>query len=560
MTATSMPPHSLSDRLRSLDGRGYGGYKQLKGSHRIAGFRLVIDHVQVDPYAPPSLVRAVLDTSDAGFPDELTDTEDKRVAVGDFLTRAFHSRIGPDSPVSIGHLGQQVLPRTSIAFTTEGLEARFTVALPAAGRRVRGREADTVLTRQVPGIVDTALRYRNLDQAALRRHVELYLDQVELRRQLAERHLVAFVADGAVLPRKSGDSDQPLARATTFRSPESMRTTFRLPSGRQLTGMGVGEGVTVIVGGGYHGKSTLLRAIEHGVYPHIAGDGREWVITRADAVSIRAEDGRAVTGVDISPFISGLPSGTDTTSFSTTNASGSTSQAANLVEAVATGTSLLLIDEDTSATNFMIRDERMRALVPGDREPITPFVDRVRPLYRQLGVSTLLVAGGSGAFFDVADQIIALDSYVPTEVTAQAREIAERLPVAPAPVAPPHFRPAERVPSRVSLNPRSKTKSAKAKGGATVLYGRGHAIELSALSQLVDPGQLTAVAKALDRIAELADDRSDLTSLVDRLFGRVAQQGVDALSPHRGHPGLYTLPRRQEVAAALNRYRGLGLS
>ncbi|MGD7001720.1 ABC-ATPase domain-containing protein [Corynebacterium halotolerans] len=560
MTATSMPPHSLSDRLRSLDGRGYGGYKQLKGSHRIAGFRLVIDQVQVDPYAPPSLVRAVLDTSDAGFPDELTDTEDKRVAVGDFLTRAFHSRIGPDSPVSIGHLGQQVLPRTSIAFTTEGLEARFTVALPAAGRRVRGREADTVLTRQVPGIVDTALRYRNLDQAALRRHVELYLDQVELRRQLAERHLVAFVADGAVLPRKSGDSDQPLARATTFRSPESMRTTFRLPSGRQLTGMGVGEGVTVIVGGGYHGKSTLLRAIEHGVYPHIAGDGREWVITRADAVSIRAEDGRAVTGVDISPFISGLPSGTDTTSFSTTNASGSTSQAANLVEAVATGTSLLLIDEDTSATNFMIRDERMRALIPGDREPITPFVDRVRPLYRQLGVSTLLVAGGSGAFFDVADQIIALDSYVPTEVTAQAREIAERLPVAPASVAPPHFRPAERAPSRSSLNPRSKTKPAKAKGGTTVLYGRGQTIELSALSQLVDPGQLTAVAKALDRIAELADDRSDLTSLVDRLFDRVAQHGVDALSPHRGHPGLYTLPRRQEVAAALNRYRGLGLS
>ena len=406
---------ALGRVLARIDGRGYASYKQLAGQWRLGALRLAVDHVQVDPYAPPSRMRLIVDAATAGLPADLIDDAVGRTGAADFLTRGFarvaHRLVpepvgtGGSGLVSIGRPGQEVLERTGVVIAADRVEARIDVGLPASGRRIRGHRAAELLTDVLPRIADASLLHANLDRGALREHVTLLRDQERLRSLLPERGLVAFIADGAILPRRAGDCDLPLTgdAVVPFVSPRSLRVAFDLPSGRRVTGMGVPEGVSVIVGGGYHGKSTLLRAIERGVYPHIAGDGREWVITRPDAVTVRAEDGRAVTGVDISPFIAGLPSGADTRSFSTTNASGSTSQAANLVEAVGAGASTLLIDEDTSATNFMIRDERMRALIPADQEPITPFIDRVRPLFTELGVSTILVAGGSGAFFDVAD-------------------------------------------------------------------------------------------------------------------------------------------------------------
>ncbi|WP_024875699.1 ABC-ATPase domain-containing protein [Saccharomonospora piscinae] len=556
---------TLERTLASIDGRGYASYKQLHGTYDLGLFRLAVDHVQVDPYAPPSKARAILDLDATGLPADLIDTARKRVAVSDFLTRQCHEAARKatdgDRTVSFGTPGQEVLPRTSVLIADDRVEARFEAALPAKGRRVLGRVAADILTGTVPRIVESSLRHDNLDAEALRAHVELHLDQEHLRARLGERGLVAFVADGAILPRRSGDSDLPMsAGATPFAGPESLRVSFDLPSGRTVTGMGVPEGVTVVVGGGYHGKSTLLRALERGVYPHVPGDGREWVITRHDAVTVRAEDGRAVTGVNISPFITGLPSGTDTTRFTTTNASGSTSQAANLVEALEAGTSLLLIDEDTSATNFMIRDELMRKLVPADREPITPFVDRIRPLYEELGVSTMLVAGGSGAFFAVADHVIALDAYVPRDVTDAAHAITDGPRETPAERAAEDATrvfaaEARRVPAATSLRPKNKTKPAKARGRGAIQYGTD-TIDLSAVAQLVDPAQTTAVAHVLDRLADLLDGRRSLHESVDEVYRRIERDGLDALSPHSGHPGHLALPRRHEVHAALNRYRG----
>ncbi|MDO5493242.1 MAG: ABC-ATPase domain-containing protein [Nesterenkonia sp.] len=561
---------SLVSTLHSLDGRGYGGYKKLRGTHDVGGFRLAVDHVQTDPFAPPSKMRLTLDRDDAGFPGELLITADQRVAVGDFLARVVSAGIcrldagiaGKGSGgLSIGTPGQQVLDRTSIRFTEDALEARFEVALPAAGRKALGRQAARLLTETLPRLAEDTLRFASIDSQALTDHVIRHVDQLALQAGLAERGLVAFVGDGAVLPRRSGDSDRPLdSGATEFSSPDSLRVSVELPSGRTVTGMGVPQGITLIVGGGYHGKSTLLRAIERGVYPHCAGDGREWVLTRDDAVTVRAEDGRSVAGADISPFISGLPSGTDTSAFTTTNASGSTSQATNLVEALEADSRLLLIDEDTSATNFMIRDDRMRALIPDDREPITPFVERIRALYEEHGVSTVMVVGGSGAFFDVADHVIAMESYVPEDVTARAREIAG----IGAPVAARSLErePAPRVPTSKSLNPGSKRKAASGAGRGAVRYGR-ETIDLSAVSQLVDPAQTQAVAHALDRIAQEADGSHSVVELVDEVMASlddvdvVGPAGLDGLSPHRGHPGHLARPRKQEILAALNRYRGL---
>ena len=197
--------------------------------------------------------------------------------------------------------------------------------------------------------------------------------------------------------------------AIQFTSPQAFETTFNLPSGRAVTGMSIPEGITLIVGGGYHGKSTLL-GLERSVYDHIPNDGREFVITRHDAMKIRAEDGRGIQNVNISPFIDNLPGKKDTTHFSTDNASGSTSQAANVMEALGQ-TSTLLIDEDTSATNFMIRDGRMQKLIAPDKEPITPFSNKVRPLLEAHQVATILIVGGSGDYFDVADQVMMMDEY-----------------------------------------------------------------------------------------------------------------------------------------------------
>ena len=557
----------LERMLTSIDGRGYAAYKQLTGTYNLGTCRLSVDRVQVDPFAPPSLMRVSVSREEAGIPEGLLTDRAGEVAVRDFLTRTFAaaahrlvpggSGSGNSGTLSTGSPRQQVLERTAVVITGESVEARIAVGLPAAGRRAKGRQAAKLLTELVPRAAEESLRHSSLDLPALEEHVSLHRDQEELRSRLAGSGLVAFVGDHAVLPRRSGDSDLPLEEgAVPFSTPESLRVSFTLSGGRTVTGMGVPEGITVIVGGGYHGKSTLLRAVERGVYPHIGGDGREGVVTRNDAVSVRAEDGRAVTGVDISPFISGLPSGTDTASFSTTNASGSTSQAANLVEAVEAGASALLIDEDTSATNFMIRDERMRQLVPAESEPITPFIDRIRPLYAERGVSTVLVAGGSGAFFDVADHVIALDSYVPRDVTEEAKNLS----AGEAPQAGGRVFSASRprIPETGALEPSGKRKPATARGRGTVRFGREE-LDLAAVAQLVDSAQTEAVAKAMDRLAEASDGRRDLAELVEELFNRLDDGGLDLLSPYKGHPGQLARPRPQEVHAAINRYRGLRL-
>ncbi|NHU86234.1 ABC-ATPase domain-containing protein [Kocuria sp. JC486] len=595
---------ALHRTLQELDGQGYGGYKRLKGTYDLGDFHLRVDRVQVDPYAPPSRMRAVFAPDALGLPSEATSTRDQRVATADHLARRFHASVGtgestrgtgrPAAPrgrwgnggsddgagaIVAYPCGPEILERSTVLIADDRIEVRFDLALPAGGRRIKGRLADRILTQRLPEVLSHALAPEHRDNAALLDHVRLYTDQLALQSSLAARGLVAFVGDGAILPRRAGDSSLPLTdSAVAFQSPPSLRTTFELPSGRTVSGMGVPEGITVVVGGGYHGKSTLLSALSSGVYPHIAGDGREWVLTRDDAVAVRSEDGRAVTGVDISPFISGLPTGVDTRHFTTTNASGSTSQAANLVEAIEASASVVLIDEDTSATNFMIRDERMKRLVPDHKEPITPFVERVQPMREHTGVSTVLVAGGSGAFFDVADLVIAMDSYRPQDVTQKARDIAADSPwgdeaedadLHRQDVAP--FR--ARTPRIVALNslaPSSKTKPARSRGRTEIQLGR-ESIDLSAVSQLVDAGQTAAIACSIDRLSTTGTGNGTgaNTSSPNMALERAAQGIVNGIATHglgfltgspEEHPGHLVAPRQQEIQAAVNRYRLLKLA
>jgi predicted ABC-class ATPase len=556
----------LRSTLDRIDRKGYGAYKDLSGSHDFESFTLFVDRVQRDPFAPPSLIR--IRTRENTFDPKLFGHPVRRVAFEDFLTRSVERAIrrvvrgnrgsGGSGRVEIQWTSQVVLPRTSMVVAPDYVEARMAVGLPARGRSVDARAAKTMLLEELPEIVRRALvpaPQGGLEEEPARLHVEVVEDANHLRGRLTGLGLVAFVADGAVLPRESGASDRPLEDgAVPFESPEEYRVEVGLPNRGAVSGMGVPEGVTLVAGGGFHGKSTLLSALSWGVYDHVPGDGRELVVARDDAVKIRAEDGRSVSGVDISAMIGDLPGGRSTEDFSTPNASGSTSQAANIAEAIEAGTSLLLVDEDTSATNFMIRDERMRELVRS--EPISPFIDLVQPLYRSLNISTVVVVGGVGDYLDVADRVILLEDFRPSDATPRAREVTKmfppRAPLTAREVRSPRKRVAD--PSPVDLQ-RGKRQTARGKGPHTIELGRER-VDLSYLEQLAEAGQTEAVARIVGEWVVSGEVR-DVRDLLTEALTTVAQNGLDSLRGFRGHPGEMSLPRAQELAAAMNRIRSL---
>ena len=570
-----LPVHSaaaLRGALGRIDGRGYKAYKALVGAYEFPDFRLFIDHVQADPFASPSHLRVRVTAAAAGIPRELYRDRARRVALQDFLIRAFAEALrdlggerrdgATGVMVAVDCGGQEILERSAarVGRIDGEIEVRFVAGLPGEGRTVAGREADHLLGEILPAVVSRALLYHNLPRLELKRFVECAEDQAYLRHQLEARGLVAFVADGALLPRRSGCDDSPLdaRHAVPLRAPASLSVTLDTPNAGPVTGLGVPRGVTLIVGGGFHGKSTLLNAIERGIYSHVPGDGRERVATLAGAVRIRAEDGRYAHNVDISSFIGALPSGLDTRRFSSDNCSGSTSQAAAIVEAVEAGATCLLMDEDTCATNFMIRDERMQALVARDREPITPFVDRVAALYHEWGVSTVLVMGGSGEYFPVADTVVMMDSWQPVDRTADARRIAREIPGrVPPPPSGPLVPPARRVPHPESVDPSRGEREVKlaARTAHRLQFGAGD-LDLSALTQIVDISQTRAIGEIIVCAKrKLMDGERSVAEILDAICRELDAGGLDAVA---GRPvGYLALPRRHEIAGALNRLRGV---
>ncbi len=559
--------HDLREQLIRLDGRGYKAYKALRGTYTFPTFTLMVDHVQGDPFATPSAVRVIVPRDVAGFPEALWAHPSRRVGAEHFLAEQFaawarrRSRArgtGHSGQIRMMPVGQQMLPRTAVRLSERGVEARFTVGLPAAGRRILAREALALLLEDVPAVVQHSLRYDALDAEALWRYARTAEDADALRAQLDARGLVAFLAEGSVLPRRSGVDDRPLPDGVPLRAPEALRVTLRAPHAGDIAGLGIPQGVTLIVGGGFHGKSTLLRALAYGVYNHKPGDGRERVVSLPDTVVIRAEDGRYVAGVDISAFIGTLPGGRTTTFFHTENASGSTSQAANIMEALEMGARVLLIDEDTAATNFMIRDRRMQALVRKDREPITPFIDRVRQLYAERGVSTVLVIGGSGDYLDVADTVILMDAYQPHDVTEQARAIAAQFPTGRRPEAQGPIPQPRRAPDPRSLNPYKGRKLAIKPLGTRELQWGSQIIDLSAVVPLVEPGQLRAIGLALAYAKQrYMDGKRTWDEILTRVMEDLAQHGLEILSPHAYPDGGLSGFTRWGLTAALNRLRTL---
>lgn len=554
----------LKKELIKINHKSYGMYKTLGGSYSYGNYILHIDHVQGDPFASPSRLRFEVKKETHGFPEEYYEEKHRRLALEDQVLRRFLRQLrqldkgsmgsGKSGRITTCPANQTVQERIAVVFSKDRMELRFEMGFPARGRTIMAKEMQKLVFDILPELAESCLFYRKWDtksKSFLEKAVFLADDQKELRRQLKERGLTGFVANGAILPRESGISDRPMRDAVPFISPESLQIEIELPHKGKMIGMGIPKGITVIVGGGYHGKSTLLKALEQGVYNHIAGDGREYVVADATGMKIRAEDGRSILHTDISPFINHLPAGQDTVDFSSENASGSTSQAANLIEAMEAGAELLLLDEDTSATNFMIRDKVMAKLVSDEKEPITTLLRHIRGIYKTMGISFIIVVGSSGDYLSVADLVLQLDHYKVKDVTKEAKEICEQCKIAgqyaEKEVCMPEF-------SRKLKPVKHARRKLKSMGTDTVLIDR-ESIDVRYLEQLSESGQTTALAYMMGWILDHVTKEEDIQEFIENMYKLIERKGMAAVIPANYSAGHPVLPRKQELYACLNRYR-----
>ncbi len=560
--------------LRAIHRKSYPAYKSLAGSYSFGKYILNIEHVQGDPFAAPSHLSVQVNHRTAGFPAEYYGTKWDRTALEDYLLRRFRRQVerfsfhakgsGKSGLITVSRCGQEVLERTACEVGKDGITVRFQVGFPANGRTINAVELEKILFDYLPQCVQESLYYGRTPKAELEKVIHLAEDQQFIREELKKRGLAAFLADGSVLPRESGVSDLPMKGGVPFVAPESMAVTLQLPHKGALRGMGIPKGITLIAGGGYHGKSTLLKALERGVYSHIAGDGREYVITEETALKLRAEDGRKITNTDISLFINHLPNGKDTRSFCTLDASGSTSQAANIVEGIEAGARLLLIDEDTSATNFMVRDELMQRVVAREKEPITPFLERAADLYQKADISTILVVGSCGSYFYIADKIIQMDCYQAVDITESTKALLAGHP-APATSAPGFHLPEGR--RTIDLSGDSQTrKTYRGDGyvkerlkirrmGKTAFSIGKENLDLRYVEQLVDEEQTEALAYLLRYAKEhYGQGKNDVTSVVQALERILKTKGLAGICDGKDVPSGLAMPRVQEIYACFNRY------
>ena len=540
----------LTATLKKIEKQNYRAYQQIKGQYDFTDFTLFIDHVQGDPYASASRFRATRAWSLTGLEWLKDESPAFQRAARDFIARSFEQFAKQENTVSIALNGQTVLDSTAVLFTEEGIELRFRVNLPAEGRSVLGKKANNILTFHLPKFIRRATLERELDREAMVKNCQVVEDQSALREQLEAHNLVAFVANGSVLPRIAGNCDLPMKEAVEFTAPESLQVTLHAPNKGYVTGLGIPKGITLIVGGGFHGKSTLLNAIERSIYDHIPGDGREYIVTDQKAMKIRAEDGRCVHHLNLSNYINHLPMGKDTADFSTQDASGSTSQAAWLQESIEAGATSLLIDEDTSATNFMIRDERMQALVAKGDEPITPLVDRIGQLRDELDISTIIVMGGSGDYLDVANTVIQMHDYQAVDVTEKAKQVIAQHPTQrhnESEESLQTFRP--RALNRVALmNILTDGKfRVSAKGKDSLRFGKEFT-DLSSLEQIESADEVNAIGWLWFQLAQLPGWCNNPAKEIEEMLSGEWHASL----PKQGD---LAKPRTLDVMAALNRMR-----
>ncbi len=574
----------LKTLLYSISNQPYQKIQKIRGSFQFPHYEFKFIRIQGSPGANPASIASVkVSIESSEFPRQFLISSHSRLAVADFLIRRFKQGIvkfsqqnrGRDGSGSLNtiELSQKMLERDCVLFSEAEIELRFIFSLPAKGSGGGQFDADQawqMFQQELNAIVDYALIYKGYDKASrelLNEYLQIQIKRQEIKHYMEQNGLCVFINNGACLPRQSGIDDQP-ARGEgikKFQSPTINQINIPLSNNDRIQGMAIKEGITCITGGGYHGKSTLLQAILAGVYAHIPGDGREFIVTREDAVFIRAEEGRSIRNVDISPFIGTLPNGLNTQSFSSENASGSTSQAASIIEAVESDSRLLLFDEDTCATNFLIRDELIKKVLDSENEPIKPLYSTVRSMWKQHGISMIFVVGGLGVFLQKADTCLMMDNYQCKNITNKVREklgeIAEENEIsldfsAQRLLATDNFNPSyinKRLKKEVPKRIKPLRNSPK-----QLEYGMD-LINLEALPQIVEAPQILSVGYCLLRLRKEMEIQANSTQTIEYwlgwLYKMLEQQGLSFLQAD--YPGTISLPRKYEVAAAINRIRSL---
>ncbi len=538
----------IGEICKDLDMKGYKRYKSLYSYlFSYDDFKMKFEKVQGDPFAPPSYVSLRLKVNLRKFKEV---GRGWRIPFEDFCARILYSSLkrrseklgtGNSGFLGIPKPSPRILKRSCCEVYEEGISFRFFVGLPAKGRRIYGRALREILERKIPGVVREVKDKISELFEKICEHIRLYQDQEYIRRFLQEKGYSCFVRDGAILPRESSLSERPLKGAKKFKSPESLRIEIKLPSGKKISGMALPKGVSLITGGGYHGKTTLLKAIQEGIYDHVAGDGREYVISLDKTVTIKAEDGRIVSNVDISNVISKLPTGIDTSNFSTMAASGSTSMASSINEAIELGAQNLLIDEDTSATNMMYKDEGMEKIIR--KESIRVLSHFIRKMSEKAKCNVILIMSSSSSFFSCSDRVILMEEYEPKDVTKEAKEISGLC------------REEEfKLPKRRIFLGLSGPKKIKAKGFKLVIdypFGKFE-LDLGRFERIVESGQVRTIAKILARINQYRGmEMGEIARKIDEEIGKGFQSFCDRVPPD------LTAVSGFDVIWTLNRLPGL---
>ena len=568
---------ALYQKIRTLNGKNYGLYKSLaERPWDFGDFVLEFLHVQGDPYAPASRVTIRAKLQILGYAAEWGGSFERRLALSDFLHRKLSRLVqekypDKDAAVIFDVAGPEMLVRNSLWIDNGELRACLQVKLPGEGRKIQAELAAEILTMVLPDLVSAGLYYDKSDEGALQEHYRVLAERKEILSQLDACGLCAFVPDGAVLPRASGLSEMPLEKAIPFVAPEEMAVTLNV-CGREIRGMGIPKGISVITGGAFHGKSTLLQALTRSVYPHIPGDGREGIVIDETALRIGVEDGRSVRGTDLSMFVRDLPGGVSTKNFNTLSASGSTSEAANLLEAMEAGSQTFLIDEDSSAVNFLIRDIRVRKLLGDDREPLIPLTDRIKEL-AAAGFSFILVAGACGDYLDLADNIIVMANYKaecakfsPAPSTSSWRGEAPTGSTEPAEVTQPRSFVTYMQPLQKSVRPTSAVeRQVKVKLSGDTLLQIGFLVsDTSRLNTLVDKQQRFGAGFLLLNLLQNAASNTDADSSANtaaQSVAGVAQKICDNIKNvgfrnlPQGMSREMSLPRPVDIACVAFRLR-----
>lgn len=552
----------LIQKLKHLDSNIYRKYKSLHGSYASQSWILFIDKASVDPKSKASNLRIRVPLMYSNFPAKYLTNKIKTIPLCDYIHRKFYtlskklskpSGTGKSNIFYVEPVGSQILERSTILFGKNYIEARFRYGLPAKGNRIDAEAFINTLENAFPKIVKEILSWESFDAQEVGNFISCYEDQETLRKFLSEKKLNAFIPNGAILPRESAFIDKPLKNAIPFKSPKNLEITFKLQNNKTITGMGIPNGITIITGGGFHGKTTLLNAIKMGIYNHIPGDGREYVVAIKNSFKINSEDGRIAQGLNISPYIVNLPLNKNSEFFSTNQCSGSTSQAANVIEAIRMGIKCLLFDEDSSATNFLINDAIMNKIIGADKT-IIPYLETSKDLFEKHKVSTIMVVGSLCNSFDIADLVIKMSNYEPLDITKFSKELISNNPVFKLETRPfnskaliqPRFIDS----SNFRIHKRINPFKPKINGSKQLSFEK---IELNFPDneQLIEMGQTRIILELILKLEELIFNKKfNFEDALHMLFKN--QTSISDLIAFKDG---YTELRAIDLAYALNRFR-----